>query len=1078
MKKILLFALGAMMSMASFAQDGEDVTHLIKNAGFEEDLTFQADGTMKEAVSTTTSLSERSWAYIAADNTVYARPKSTSSQNRPDGRKMEAVNGFKGQIQGWTMESSGTFPACEWTYFGSVPYDLPATAVPIADDGSTYLAVPARPSNGEFEAGNAFVYLRAGWTNQAIYKQEVSLPCAKYRLEYWTININPNTSAVAEDLTKIVCRKDEFKDVDGTGLQAQEWTKHEFEFTPTSRFTMQFGYKAANAGSGGQPIVALDGIKLYKIGEADPQEIIIAMGYECEELSGQAYYLGYEHLSSQINDYGFVLEGIDYTDITAAAKAIEEADEIMDKFRNAIAEAEKVDAILAQMESILASTDYAGKDDFRAAYNKILSYKEGGNYDETLDYAALILGAVAEAKAAIRAYYLSQEASEANPADYTFLVENPLFVKETAAPTLIDGIYVYPNEVNYADGSNNDDFLQTPWVVSGTYTGGDQRTNYKFGLSCWNAWGSGITGTVAISQTIENLPNGYYTASAKMVTQSGMLNDQKVFVESTAEKNGAQMTKESWDAGEWEQVSMTADQKVLVVDGKLTLGAEGTGTGEGSIGWFCVTDFKLQYLGEASADALKAAFEARLAAAKELADKMHFAADKAVLNDSINKYAAATDYVAALSAIAAAINEATKSEAKYEEYFMEGKTLPTIELNLKGEGETNYGIAKEIAQYAYDYAINWINSAEASYTKIDSVVNHTKDYVNTYVPAYISAGEVAEAAKQTGKEALQKLMNGQKTILLSEIQYVNVINDFVAALNELVAMVNKQNIVDDANATDYTAFIQNPNLEAEDGWQFVRGNGDKNTTSSQWLDGSNTRYIDSYHSEDVKDPDTEEVTGHIGLVGFKGWQEVKDLPNGTYEVGVYTRTPAEGAYIFTSVAEADTAFVEIPLNYYTAYNDETGEEELAIASDTRGPIWEEAVAKIEAGIDASDPLYDYWYDVYNANNSLGRGWKHQTMTATVTNHVLTIGIKAGVEGENAKAFTGNWFSAGGWTLKLTAKGDNTGWDGPVATGVEAVKTAKNEINGIYTLTGAKVNQLQRGLNIVVRNGKAMKVMVK
>ena len=25
----------------------------------------------------------------------------------------------------------------------------------------------------------------------AIYKQVVKLPCAKYRLEYWTININP-----------------------------------------------------------------------------------------------------------------------------------------------------------------------------------------------------------------------------------------------------------------------------------------------------------------------------------------------------------------------------------------------------------------------------------------------------------------------------------------------------------------------------------------------------------------------------------------------------------------------------------------------------------------------------------------------------------------------------------------------------------------------------------------------------------------------------------------------------------------------------------------------------------------------
>ena len=49
MKKLLLFAMGAMMAMPSFAQE-EDMTYLVKNAGFDEDLTFKVDGTMKEAI--------------------------------------------------------------------------------------------------------------------------------------------------------------------------------------------------------------------------------------------------------------------------------------------------------------------------------------------------------------------------------------------------------------------------------------------------------------------------------------------------------------------------------------------------------------------------------------------------------------------------------------------------------------------------------------------------------------------------------------------------------------------------------------------------------------------------------------------------------------------------------------------------------------------------------------------------------------------------------------------------------------------------------------------------------------------
>ena len=85
MKKFLTLALTAFFAfgLSSFAQE-EDVTNFIDNAGFDEDLTFQLDGTMKEAISTETSLSDRSWAYIAADSTVYARPKATSGQNRPD----------------------------------------------------------------------------------------------------------------------------------------------------------------------------------------------------------------------------------------------------------------------------------------------------------------------------------------------------------------------------------------------------------------------------------------------------------------------------------------------------------------------------------------------------------------------------------------------------------------------------------------------------------------------------------------------------------------------------------------------------------------------------------------------------------------------------------------------------------------------------------------------------------------------------------------------------------------------------------------------------------------------------------
>ncbi len=75
-------------------------------------------------------------------------------------------------------------------------------------------------------------------------------------------------------------------------------------------------------------------------------------------------------------------------------------------------------------------------------------------------------------------------------------------------------------------------------------------------------------------------------------------------------------------------------------------------------------------------------------------------------------------------------------------------------------------------------------------------------------------------------------------------------------------------------------------------------------------------------------------------------------------------------------------------------------------------------------------------------------------------------------------FAGNWYSVGGWTLTLVAKGDNTGWDGPLATGISNTVVKTTAADGIYTLSGVKADKLQRGLNIVITNGQARKVMVK
>lgn len=1069
MRKLLLFAMSAMVSMASFAQDGDDVTDLIQNAGFDEDLTWQADGSKKTTIDTK-QLSDRSIAAWAEDSTVYATVNPNTPKSRSDGRTLEATNGFKGRIKGWTLETNGDFPGCEWTYFGSLPYALADQAIPVADDGNTYITVPAKPEDYNTDDNIGFVYMRAGWGGKAIYKQTVKLPCAKYRLEYWSININPSGTN-GKNLSKVTCRKDSWPDE--LGFSASEWTKHEIEFTPTAEFTIELGFESSG-GSNSNPFLCVDGIKLYKIDDADRVEIFEADLYDLATLASD-----YSSLATYIGNYMSEMDDMLSKDESDATIAKIEAR--ITEIGKAIEEAKALQATLAKMDNILkATTKYPGYDALNEAYTRLNGYIS--NYSGN-DVVEKILGAKEEAKAAIKAYYLSQVdvATAEAPADLTIFVKNPWFINEDAEPIMTDEGLVFPNQFDeegndlYKEGSaSSPDLTSEGWYVAGI-SGGDQRLNWQRGRSCWNAWNNNFSGIMAVAQDIEGLPNGYYTVSADLITQTGSLNDQHVFLKTITDKKvSAQLTTEGWDNSEWETVSMTAAEKILVVNGKLTIGAEGTGTGSGTAGWFCATNFKLNFVGKASQEeidkAINAVYTATLDSANAYAAAMHFKADKKALEDSIAKYKEG-DKALAIEKIEEALAEANKSEAKYFDYLpteptaevIAEKTLLWVKEILAGnpvEGKIALGASKPIVQFAYDYVQGWMVCDTATYTQFDATVDLLKNYVNTYAPVYENADTLA--SKLTEKGALVEIMAAQKDSLMKEMNTYEQVKAYADALKNAMYHFNKQLYWEEnKDAEDFTAFIQNPNAEDVAGWTFVMGNGDGNgEKSGQWFDGSGTRYFDTYNSG--------------GLQGFKASQLIQGLPNGTYKVGVYARTPAEGAYVFTQVAEADTTFTMIPLNYYQTVSEYSGEDTTVVASDKWGPIWEEAYQKYIDGDDSPEVEA-----IYMANTEQGRGWKHMVLeNIVVTNHELLIGTMTGVEGSKAETvFTGAWYSVGGWTLTRTAKGEDGDWTGPV-TGIQNVETVKQVAEGIYTITGIKANQLQRGLNIVVRNGKALKVMVK
>ena len=1108
MKRFLTLALTAFFAfgLSSFAQE-EDVTNFIDNAGFDEDLTFQLDGTMKEAISTETSLSDRSWAYIAADSTVYARPKTTSGQNRPDGRKLQAVNGFKGRVKGWVLESNAEFPKCEWTYFGTVPYDLVPESVPIADDGTTYLQVPERPT--DFDGGTGFVYLRAGWTNSASYKQVVKLPCAVYRLEYWTININPNTSSVAKDLTQIVCRKDVFKDEESTGLNSQVWTKHEFEFTPTAEFTMQFGYEAANAGSGGQPIVALDGIKLYRIGEADEDQLLMADLTDAEKeitdiidtIPALEQFAG---VVDQVFMWCETAEEADGKDaILAATQDLKNKKQQLLDFLNVIDEYQALESkILAIAES---GTQYPGFGALNDKYEEVSAAVEtDGIEDFTAKVEAL--------KEALKEYYFSQEATAENPADYTFLVSSPYFTKTAADPAIAiadDNSAVisveYPNVDSYTAGSAPSDGTNEGWYIGAS--GGDQRLNYAQGRVCWNAWRQAST-DVSISQDLTNLPNGFYTVSAEMITQPDYVSNQHIFANSkiqTAESPA--LTVGNWNDtndGEWTYLTT---EKVLVNDGKLTIGAIGSSL-DGSTnqtGWFCVTNFRLMYYGPATLEDLQNLYQSTVAEANTMANDVYYGADKAKFQEVINAFSGAADEETinlALDTLKTAMAEAKASIDKYA-------AVKAGSLNdLKTNEYTNYQSA--VAYAAIQVMEGLMAAPDATYTEMDALTTILRYYRDKYLPVLGNA-EALTLTDPTAIAAMEATIRGQvdKLSAITTFPSTEQLDEYIAELNNAISVCSGAEIIM-GGGTDITSFIVNPGVEASsndaqpNGWTAYHPNGNTVSNVGQAYNGNGSdRYLDSWN-------------GTARAMRYVGYQTITNIPNGIYKIGAMMRasgTPgAEGVYLFGLDGQVGTQqlvdeegvstdYVTLPGAVYAPahiqptnwtevtrmLNGESGTEyaedgtdSIGYYTDSYGPIWYKAAVACLTSETGSGTEEEE--AIYNANSQKGRGWFYVDATVTVTNNALTIGVTndsiltAGctdTTGAPCVPFSGNWFSADNFTLELIQNNEPS-FNPATAIDMIEQKNVALKPQGIYNIAGQRLNSLQKGINIV--NGK--KVFVK
>ncbi len=850
--------------------------------------------------------------------------------------------------------------------------------------------------------------------------------------------------------------------------------------------------------------------KLYDPATTSPEKVaeisLSAQLSNAEEVEENTL-ADYQALAEELQDW---IMGKGYDNINAEDNSLEEIQNAIDSVK---AKVDAITATVANFEAfatnlqaattLLENTSYPGIDEFTNVITGLLDYQADNYYSLDKDKTAseYILVASQELNDAVTAYRFSQEASEDNPADYTFYIDNPTFIAQG----------------NWYTGS----------------TGGDQRLhtgltdNDGNAMTAWNAWSGSLSSEsafVSINQDLTGLPNGKYTVTADMCTQDGCVTDQHVFATSSASTaESPVMTQTGWNPYVWETLTTAP---VIVVDGKLTIGAIGHGVNETPsqrggtntdyrCGWFCISNFKLSYLGEASEEEYAEAISGRIAEATALADTMHYAGDKAALQAVIDATKTASD----LDSLNAAIEIAVASEADYASVIV--GTYKALQDSIATA--TSYtDNAKKAVQVPVDYMTQYLASPTATYTETGAITTVLRYYRYTLIPTIIEA-DTTQISDPTGKAALEGTLNNILNQLATYQSSTTVLAACVEQLEEAIRVAKLADIQfgEGADVTDYIVNAAVTDSYAT-GWTVNKIVGDGNGAKyGQAANGvSSDFYIDTYNS----------TPGNVRATYY----QVLNVPNGTYRLSAQQRNAGGGYYLFASTAaptlNADSALVLDPAATNvlalakvvpTPAKYVVGATEDENKTDTYGEIWMAAADKVmakfgitgvvnadeSAGVQAlsiydaaleanegnetcPDDIEEADWNVFVANSGIGRGWFNNSLEITVENHVLTVGVSCDsvftegitdTDGNLAVPFTGTWFSANNFKLVMVSEGDNTGWN--PASGIESVETEgtteSTKVVAIYTVSGTQVSSLQKGINIVkYADGTTKKVLVK
>ncbi|MBQ9665457.1 MAG: hypothetical protein IJV33_03175 [Bacteroidaceae bacterium] len=721
----------------------------------------------------------------------------------------------------------------------------------------------------------------------------------------------------------------------------------------------------------------------------------------------------------------------DYTsidDINAAIAKIQEK-------QNAVVEV--VNAYEAAMKKIGYYTDLCNNTNYpgAAAFNEAIATATAAIADPTS--VTGVEEGLQPLEAAKVAYLFSQEG---DVIDVTRVINDPWFVDESYEPTVDEeGNLVFPEDA--ASHLSKEGWFMS---ISENLRGATDCTlYYTNGRTTANLFHSSTVegGVLDIQQTLAGLPVGYYEVSADM-SSSSLPTDNRVYgISGGVTKVSAIPASLAWsgdDTGRANWETLTTDKVYVGESGVLTIGATSTTNGVQYEGWFCVTNFRLMYYGteyDMSADVAEKTEEARAAI-----ETLTLAGDKANANTELATILAGetSDYekVSLLTDLIVDVNNRYAQEVAFTA-LADAKAL--------AEGETD-----ETIKSIYNAAVADIDAALAAE---DAVVDVLPDLQALYT-AYVAYAATARAAQAWGTAAASSEVASQVASLTGSTE------ETLAQYQKALIGVMKASITEfeasETNPKDITGIVGNASFDAD---QYAAWSIDGTFAVQQ-------AEIEFYNNSfDLYQVLTDMPAGTYKLTASGFYRDGNDYAaiRQNYNDGTYVEHANMLLYVksasfnvaapFVSIASDSLAVGQEEDSYYYDYY---GNQNMVITDFT------------SLNADADPAIYyPYWmWNAYDMVTNRGLYGGNEVTFVVAEKQDLQIGVAK----ETTIAY--DWSIIDNFHLYYLGQ--------EIPDAVQGVEKAKDVAPAeIYTVSGAKVATLQKGVNIVrLNNGTVKKVLVK